>query len=128
MSIKGKILRIFTNEGSYNIPSRLYDRIARKTNKYKITYEDVITMSLELWLSDSKDIRIKYLNLKTEQIKRQVAKRKYLIMNNTQIYYDTFKVYPYVNTKKRIYEVQVDYYLKGIKVAGSIEFSLDDLE
>ncbi|WP_460377207.1 hypothetical protein [Paraclostridium bifermentans] len=101
--------------------------MARKSNKTKIFYEDAITMSLELWLADTSDIRIKYLNLKTEQIRRRLAKQKYLILENTQIYYDDFNVYPYIVEKKGIYEVHVDYLLQGIKVAGSIEFDLKDL-
>lgn len=127
MSIKDKILRLFTDAGSYDIPSELYDRVERKSSKMKVCYEDVITMALELWLADSSDIRVKYINLKVEQIKRRVAKQKYLIIDNTQIYYDDFSVYPYIQAKKGIYEVHVDYFLQGIKVAGSIAFDINDL-
>ncbi len=127
MSIKNKILKLLTTEGSYEIPSEIYNRVMNKCNKDKIFYEDAITMALELWLSDRSDIRVKYLKLKTEEIRKRISKRKYLIIHNTEIYYDSFNVYPYVQKKKGIYEVHVNYYLNGTKVAGSIEFDLNDL-
>lgn len=121
------IKKLLSDDYTYDIPEFIHNRFATKVNKHRIPYEVVITMLIELWLADSSDIRLKYLNLKTEQIKRRVAKRKYLIINNTEVYYDDFKVYPFVKPKKGIYEVHVDYYQRGIKVAGSIEFDLNEL-
>lgn len=112
---------------TYEIPDEIHDRVATKVNKYKIPYETVITMLLELWLVDPSDLRETYLMLKAKQIERKIKKRKYLIINNTEVYYDSYKVYPFIKPKQGIYEVHVDYYQRRVKVAGSIEFDLNEL-
>lgn len=115
------------DDSTYVVPNYLYDNIVKKTNKDKIDLDDVLTMSLELWLHESEDLRIRYLNLKSHQIERQIQKRKTLVINNTQVYFDSFKIYPYVDKAKNIYQVRVDYNLQGLKVASSIEFDLKQL-
>ena len=55
------------------------------------------------------------------------SKKNYLIVDNTKVYFDNYKVTPYVNKSKGIYQVRVDYILQGIVVAKAIEFDLEDL-
>lgn len=85
-------------------------------------------MLIELWLADPNDLTVTYLTLKAKQIEKQIKKRKYLIINNTEVYYDSYKVYPYIKPKQGIYEIHIDYYQKRVKVAGSIAFDLNELD
>lgn len=129
MSIFKKIVSgIFEDEDiTYCLPKHLYESVAKKTNKDKIDYEDVLSMSIELWLHESDDIRYRYLNLKISQIEQKVQKRKTLVIDNTRVYFDAYKVYPHIEVSKNIYQVRVDYKLQGLTVASSVEFDLKEL-
>ena len=46
------------DDSTYVVPNYLYDNIVKKTNKDKIDLDDVLTMSLELWLHESEVFNI----------------------------------------------------------------------
>ena len=112
---------------SYEFPDTVQSRLDSRASSMGISSEDLLTLLIEVGLSNKEDLRKTYLLSEADKIEERYKEGTTLPIGDAELYFDDVKVLPVIDENENTFEIHITFYLAGNKIASKIERPLSKI-